>query len=192
MDSSAIFPSFSRFVSGNNSRKEIVRVRVLSMALEQIAAILYAVNVTIVVFFQFCLIFGAPWGRLTQGGHNEGPLTFAGRVIAALSIPALIFMGASITSAAGLIPHWAGWTAYVAIAVQALSTTLNWITPSQKERRLWEPITSVMLFLTAYVVFKLWPRILKIFHFSASRTTKFFFRMLTTRCSVSVFFESAK
>ena len=123
------------------------------MALEQIAAILYAVNVTIVVFFQFCLIFGAPWGRLTQGGHNEGPLTFAGRVIAALSIPALIFMGASITSAAGLIPHWAGWTAYVAIAVQALSTTLNWITPSQKERRLWGPTTSVMLFSAAYVIF---------------------------------------
>ena len=123
------------------------------MRLEQIAAILYAVIVTVVVLFQFCLIFRAPWGRNTQGGRNEGPLPFAGRVIAALSVPMLILMGASITSAAGLIPHWAGWTAYVAIAVQALSTTLNWITPSQKERRLWGPITSVMLFSAAYVVF---------------------------------------
>ncbi|MDA7726660.1 hypothetical protein N8881_07720 [Pseudomonadales bacterium] len=105
------------------------------MTLEQIAAILYAVIVTVVVLFQFCLIFGAPWGRITQGGRNEGPLPFAGRVITALSVPVLILMGASITSTAGLIPHWAGWTAYVAIAVQALSTTLNWITPSQKERR---------------------------------------------------------
>ena len=103
------------------------------MTLEQIAAILYAIIVTVVVLFQFCLIFGAPWGRITQGGRNKGPLPFAGRVIAALSVPVLILMGASITSAAGLIPHWAGWTAYVAIAVQALSTSLNWITPSQKK-----------------------------------------------------------
>ena len=77
------------------------------MTLEQIAAILYAVIVTVVVLFQFCLIFDAPWGRITQGGRNEGPLPFAGRVIAALSVPVLILMGASITSAAGLIPHWA-------------------------------------------------------------------------------------
>jgi len=34
-----------------------------------------------------------------------------------------------------------------------LSTTLNWITPSQKERFLWGPITSIMLLLAAYVVF---------------------------------------
>jgi hypothetical protein len=62
-------------------------------------------------------------------------------------------MGASITSAAGLVPYWAGWTAYAAIAMQALSTTLNWITPSQKERLVWSPITSIMLLLASYVVF---------------------------------------
>ena len=125
----------------------------LSMGLEQIAAILYALIIAVVVLFQFCLIFGAPWGRITQGGLYEGPLPVGGRVIAALSVPTLIFMGLSITSAAGLVPNWAGWTAYAAIAVQALSATLNWITPSQKERLLWGPTTSIMLLLAAYVVF---------------------------------------
>jgi hypothetical protein len=123
------------------------------MGLEQMAAILYALIIALVVLFQLCLIFGAPWGQITQGGRYEGPLPVGGRVVATLSVPTLIFMGASITSAAGLMPNWADWTAYAAIAVQALSTTLNWITPSQKERFLWGPITSIMLLLAAYVVF---------------------------------------
>ena len=123
------------------------------MVLEQIAAFFYILIIAIVVLFQLCLIFGAPWGQITQGGRYQGTLPVGGRVAAALSIPILIFMGASITSAAGLVPNWAGWTAYAAIAVQALSTTLNWITPSQKERFLWGPITSIMLFFAAYVLF---------------------------------------
>ena len=123
------------------------------MGLEQMAAILYALIIALVVLFQLCLIFGAPWGQITQGGRYEGPLPVGGRVVATLSIPTLIYMGASIASAAGLVPNWADWTAYAAIAVQALSTTLNWITPSQKERFLWGPITSIMLLLAAYVVF---------------------------------------
>jgi len=123
------------------------------MGLEQMAAILYALIIALVVLFQVCLIFGAPWGQITQGGRYEGSLPVGGRVVATLSVPTLIFMAASIISAAGLVPNWADWTAYAAIAVQALSTTLNWITPSQKERFLWGPITSIMLLLAAYVVF---------------------------------------
>ena len=123
------------------------------MGLEQIPAVLYALIIALVVLFQVCLIFGAPWGQITQGGRYEESLPVGGRVVATLSVPTLIFMGASITSAAGLMPNWADWTAYAAIAVQALSTTLNWITPSQKERFLWGPITSIMLLLAAYVVF---------------------------------------
>ena len=123
------------------------------MGLTQMAAILYALIVGIVALFQLCLIMGAPWGKITQGGRNEGSLPVSGRLAAALSVPILFFMGASITSAAGLVPNWTGWTAYLAIAVQALSTTLNWITPSKPERILWGPLTSIMLLIAAFVVF---------------------------------------
>jgi len=41
---------------------------VLSVGLEQILAILYAVIVVLLILFQCCLIAGAPWGQLTQGG----------------------------------------------------------------------------------------------------------------------------
>ena len=54
------------------------------MELEQIPAILYALIIVLVVLFQFCLIFGAPWGQITQGGRYEGPLPVTGRVAALL------------------------------------------------------------------------------------------------------------
>lgn len=119
----------------------------------QIATMSYVILVAGVIVFQVCLIAGAPWGRMTQGGRHEGALPVAGRVAAALSVILLACMGAGIASAAGTTPNWPMWTAYVALAVQALSTTLNWITPSPAERRLWGPVTAVMLALAAYVVF---------------------------------------
>jgi hypothetical protein len=118
----------------------------------QIAAMFYALAVAGVIGFQVCLMAGAPWGRLTQGGQHEGALPTSGLVIAGVSIVLLVFMGAGITSAAGLPPQWPQWTGWVALSIQAVSTLLNWITPSVPERRLWAPITSVMLGLAAYVV----------------------------------------
>ena len=119
----------------------------------QTAAIVYGLIIVAVIVFQFCLICGAPWGQLTQGGRNKGALPVRGRVAAGFSIPLLICMGAGITSAAGMMPNWPVWATYLVLAVQALSTLLNWITPSRAERLLWGPITSVMLGLAVYVVF---------------------------------------
>ncbi len=119
----------------------------------QIAAVLYLAIVAGVIVFQFCLVAGAPWGRLTQGGTREGVLPIAGRVAAGLSVPVLVCMAAGLTSAAGMSPHWPKWTAYVALAVQVLSTFLNWITTSRAERLLWGPVTTVMLLLAVYVIF---------------------------------------
>ena len=122
------------------------------MTIVQSTAALYAAIIALVILFQICLIAGAPWGRFTQGGRYAGPLPSSGRFVAAVSIVVLIFLGASLTSAAGLTPHWASWTGYAAVAVQALSTSLNWVTPSKSERRLWGPITTVMLLVAVYVV----------------------------------------
>ena len=118
----------------------------------QIAAILYAIVIAGVILFQFCLVAGAPWGRLTQGGRHEGVLPASGRVVAGLSVPLLVCMGAGIASAAGMAPHWPMWAAYAALAVQGLSTLLNWITRSRAERLLWGPLTTVMLALAVYAV----------------------------------------
>ncbi len=118
----------------------------------QIAASTYVIVIAGVIVFQICLISGVPWGHLTQGGSNEGALPAAGRIGAGVSILLLGCMGAAITSAAGMAPGWPFWTAWVAVGIQVLSVILNWITPSAAERRLWGPVTTLMLVLAVYVV----------------------------------------
>lgn len=118
----------------------------------QTAAIVYSLIIAGVIVFQFCLIAGAPWGHLTQGGRNEGALPVAGRTAAAVSALLLAAMAGAMMSAASLVPNWPIWTAYIALAIQLLSTLMNLITPSRAERLLWGPITVVMLALASFVV----------------------------------------
>jgi hypothetical protein len=118
----------------------------------QLRAALYAVICLGVILFQMCLIAGAPWGRLTQGGRHPGKLPVPGRIAAGLSIVLLLAMGASILSAAEHWPHWPVWTGWATLATTTVSTILNLITPSRAERRLWGPITLVMLGLALTVM----------------------------------------
>lgn len=118
----------------------------------QIAAVVYVAMIVGVVAFQICLIAGAPWGRLTQGGGHAGALPARGRVAAGVSILLLLALAAGVASAAGLPPGWPAWTGWTALGIQAVSTVLNWITPSPAERRLWGPVTAAMLALAALVV----------------------------------------
>ena len=118
----------------------------------QILSLLYLAICAGVVCFQVALILGARWGHLTQGGRYRGALPLAGRIAASLSILILVGMAFGITSAAGLWPHWPGWTGWVALALQAVSTVMNWITPSRPERRLWGPVTTVMAGLAGLTV----------------------------------------
>ena len=119
----------------------------------QVAATAYLAAIAGVIAFQICLLAGAPWGHLTQGGQHDGPLPASGRMAAGVSILVLLFMAAGVSSAAGLRPDWPLWTGWTAFGVQALSTLANWATRSRPERRLWGPITSVMLVLAGIVVF---------------------------------------
>lgn len=123
------------------------------MELNQLAAILYISITVLVIFFQFGLVFGAPLGEFTQGGRFKGALPISGRVIAALSIPLLIFMALSIASVVGFIFEWDRWTAIATIAFQGVTVILNWITPSRKEKLLWGPVTTVAFGLCSYVIY---------------------------------------
>lgn len=107
---------------------------------------LYATAMLAIAFFQVALILGAPLGRYTQGGRHAGALPLSGRIIAAVSIPVVLLQGLAILSAAGFPGlGWPIWTGWVAVAVTAVSTVLNWITPSRPERAVWGPIMLVLL-----------------------------------------------
>ena len=123
------------------------------MELNQLAAILYISITVLVIFFQFGLLFGAPWGEFTQGGRFKGALPVSGRVLAGLSIPLLIFMALSIASVVGFIFEWDRWSATATIAFQGVTVILNWITPSRKEKLLWGPVTTVAFGLCSYVIY---------------------------------------
>ncbi|MEM7718467.1 MAG: hypothetical protein AAF222_04630 [Pseudomonadota bacterium] len=116
-------------------------------------AFLYCALMLGTIGFQIALILGAPWGHLTQGGQTDGPLPARGRFAAALSILILLGMGLAILSADGRWPHWPVWTGWIAVAMNTVVMVLNWITPSAPERRLWGPITTVILLLSVAVVF---------------------------------------
>ena len=119
----------------------------------QIAAILYILITVVVIFFQLFLVLGAPWGEFTQGGRHKGTLPISGRISAAVSIPILVFMAASISSVVGLVPNWSIRTAYITLALQGVTAVFNLITPSLKEKRLWGPVTTIAFILAAYATF---------------------------------------
>lgn len=114
---------------------------------------LYATATVAIAFFQIALILGAPLGRYTQGGQHEGALPMSGRIIAAVSIPVVLFQGLAILSAAGFPGlGWPIWTGWAALAVTGVSTVLNWITPSKPERMVWGPVMLVMLAMALVVM----------------------------------------
>jgi hypothetical protein len=119
----------------------------------QVSALIYFMACVGVILFQVCLIAGAPWGRLTQGGFNAGKLPKRNRIIAGFSIVLMFGMGLSIVSAAGYWPDWPAWTGWLALATTAASAIMNLLTPSLMERLLWGPVTLAMLSLAIIVMF---------------------------------------
>ncbi len=119
---------------------------------------LYALVCCANMVFQLALIAGAPLGPWTQGGQHDGALPRSGRLVAAVSIPIVLFQAIAILSAVGFPGlDWPRWTGWLALAVSVLAAVLNGITPSRKERALWFPIMLVMAAMAAYVMLSTFP-----------------------------------
>lgn len=94
------------FIHNDSAHSELTHNCVYAMSL----SLPYCLIVFGVIAFQIALIFGALWGRLTQGGQTEGPLPLSIRLIAAASIPLLLGMTLAVLSADGNWPFWPTWT----------------------------------------------------------------------------------
>ena len=114
-----------------------------------VAAIVYAVVTSGVIAFQVALALGAPWGAVAMGGAHPGTLPPAMRVAALVQAALLGVLAVVVLSSAGvLLPSLsqaAPWLVWVAVAVSALSVVLNAISRSVGERRIWVPVTLVLL-----------------------------------------------
>jgi len=119
------------------------------MNIPVIAAIVYAIATTGVVAFQMALAFGAPWGAYAMGGAFPGRFPPHLRVAAAVQAIVLMALAVIVLAFAGLmlpgLPQTTPWLIWLAVAFSAIAAVLNTITRSAGERRLWAPVTYVML-----------------------------------------------
>ncbi|MDH3192935.1 MAG: hypothetical protein OEY55_04895 [Acidimicrobiia bacterium] len=113
------------------------------------AAWLYFGLAGLVVLFQLALALGAPWGAIAMGGRYPGSYPHHLRGAAVVQALFIGAMAAVVLVRAGLVASpWFDISkslVWVVVAFAALSTVLNLTTPSKWERRLWGPVTVLML-----------------------------------------------
>ncbi|MEO8510735.1 MAG: hypothetical protein ABI534_05785 [Chloroflexota bacterium] len=119
------------------------------MDAETAAALIFSATTLIVVAFQFGLALGAPWGAYAMGGAFPGRYPPRMRVAAVVQAGVLLLLAAiELASANVLLPSIAAplrWTVWLPVVVSALGVVLNAISPSAGERRIWVPVTLVLL-----------------------------------------------
>jgi hypothetical protein len=119
------------------------------MGITTLAGIVFACAAVGVIGFQLALSLGAPWGAYAMGGASPGRFPPALRVAALLQAVVIGVLALAVLSAAGIaLPGLAAslpWLVWVAVAVSAIAVVLNAITRSAGERRIWLPVTIVML-----------------------------------------------
>jgi hypothetical protein len=119
------------------------------------SSIAFTILILIVILFQVALAVGVPWGEYAMGGKFPGKYPFSMRFVCIFQIAILAFMGIVVLSKSGLLLP--GWSSFAAIAIWfivgylVLGTILNLITRSVWERRIWAPVTLVML-ITSIIV----------------------------------------
>ncbi len=113
-----------------------------------VAAFVFTILVFLAVFFQFCLVAGLPWGRLTMGGRHPGTLPSKMRWAAGLQALLLAGLALIVMSRAGLVlATWRSFTksgVWVVVAICVVSLVMNLVTPSPWERRIWAPVAFMM------------------------------------------------
>lgn len=118
-----------------------------------------SVGFYLVCLFQLALIFGAPWGEYTQGGGSKGKLKAPGRIAAGFSIVVLVVMAQSLIAShrQGLLANSPAWLinslVWFTFGYSVLGFIMNWASRSKKERFLWGPVATVLLFFVAFAVF---------------------------------------
>ncbi len=120
-----------------------------------IAAIVFTILIGMVIVLQFGLVVGMPWGEYSMGGRFPGKYPPVMRVSCIFQILLLAFISLIVLAKAGLVlPGMYGFSAtavWFVVGFSVLSLILNSITPSRKERRLWQPV-AVFLLITSLIV----------------------------------------
>lgn len=119
------------------------------MDVDDLAAVAYLLATTLAVGFQVALTFGAPWGMYAMGGRYPGKFPPVMRLAALFQAVLLAVLALIVLSEAGLVaPSLAAdfpSLIWVPVAVSAISVSLNAMSRSPGERRIWVPVGVVLL-----------------------------------------------
>jgi hypothetical protein len=114
-----------------------------------VAALVFGGLVLIVIAFQVALALGVPWGSYAMGGAFPGRFPPRMRVAAVVQAGLLGLIAAIVLAAAGIFFPGPDSNLrsliWLAVAFSAAAVVLNLITPSSGERRIWVPVSVVLL-----------------------------------------------
>lgn len=114
-----------------------------------LAAWIYLVLAGLAVAFQLGLAIGMPWGNVAMGGRYPGKFPHHMRGAAVVQAVFLAALATVVLIRAGwLFEQWFEQSKrliWVVVAFGGLSVVLNLTTPSKWERRIWGPVTILML-----------------------------------------------
>ncbi|MBK5268584.1 MAG: hypothetical protein JJE47_14250 [Acidimicrobiia bacterium] len=103
----------------------------------------------LVILFQLGLAVGLPWGSVAMGGKYPGKFPHHMRGAAVVQALILAALAATVLTRADVIfPQWLATSrilTWFVVAFGIISVVLNLTTPSKWERRIWGPVTVLML-----------------------------------------------
>jgi len=120
-----------------------------------IAAVAYAVLMTITVLFQFCLAIGLPWGAASMGGKYSGKYPLNMRIVSLFNMIILSGILIIVLAKADIVfsqmKKFSMTAIWFVVAFSAVAAVLNIITPSKIERQIWAPVTVIQLIASIVV-----------------------------------------
>ncbi len=119
------------------------------------AAYIYCLLTAAVIFFQFGLALGLPWGEMAMGGKFSGRYPLRMRVAALVMIVVLTFVALIVLTRSRLVLEsyydFSEYAIWGVVVFSALGVMVNLITPSKKERALWGPVAVILFICVIYV-----------------------------------------
>lgn len=120
-----------------------------------ISAIVFSALIAIVILFQLSLAAGMPWGSYAMGGKFPGKFPPTMRIASLIQVILLSFIASIVLTKSGLLfPEWSSFSnaaIWFVVAFSVMATVLNLITRSVWERRIWAPVSLLML-ITSIIV----------------------------------------
>ena len=120
-----------------------------------IAAIVFSILTAMVVLFQLALALGFPWGEYAMGGKFKGKFPLPMRIAAVFQMLILIFQVIIVISKARLsfdyFYDFSSYGIWFVVGLCILATIINFLTKSVLEKRIWAPV-SVLLLFSSFIV----------------------------------------